>query len=500
MSACNDTGSINLYAPSEVSDVPYCNWVGEENDMDVDDKHVDESYGMSSLGTQVNVEYATPKSQVGQTSQAASVNPSLSQQRVSNKDTPSNQNTGSNMFNVHLNYDPNIALDPDSWDGNFHVVSLHGSMEHLALDALNIKESLSRIHKYILGKSIKNSGANDIEDFKGMGKAMWEFISAIYNSHWNSFFVDDNNMTFRNKVKSQFSPQVIKPKDSSKGKEMVKPAFVSSLSPPIPAKSQKEVNKISKYFKKNNNANPTKLYAQASSSSKKTNTSSSAPVSDITRNTLKIKESFPNLPNAKINLIQKVINDSNSKPKPRINMTMKGLSRKQVIIPMSNNLSKKFTKDSSMHVININRALKDINSKTIVDFIHVEDKGIVITTNNISLNSDLQEIEKYVKNSLSTDAEQISPPRLPQSKSYLKIVGIPYNSGRLQILVFLPMMSNTSSRAITYSTTLSLPPNPVSSRSPLNLTCPLSGSIFGTCKAVLMQKKSSTDDSMWEAL
>ena len=172
VSAHNNTSSINSYAPSEMSDVPYCDRVGEENDMDVDDKHVDKSYGMSSLGTQVNVEYTTPKSQVGQTSQAASINPSLSQQCVSNEDTPSNQNTGSNMFNVHLNYDPNIALDPDSWDGNFHAVSLHGSIEHLALDALNIKESLSRMHKYILGKSIENSSTNDIEDFKGMGKAM----------------------------------------------------------------------------------------------------------------------------------------------------------------------------------------------------------------------------------------------------------------------------------------------------------------------------------------
>ena len=335
VSAHNNTSSINSYAPSEMSDVPYCDRVGEENDMDVDDKHADESY-------------------VSQTSQTASVNPSSSQQHVSNENTPLNQNTGSNMFNVHLNYDPNIALDPDSWDGNFHAVSLHGSMKHLASDTLNIKESLSRMRKYILGKSIENSGANDVKDFKGMGKAMWKFISAIYDSHWDSFLVDNNNMTFRNKVKSQFSSQVIKPKASSKGKETVKPAFVSSLPPPIPAKSQKEVNKISKYFKKNNNANSTKLYAQASSSSKKTNTSSSAPMSNITRDTLKIKESFPNLPNAKIDLIQKVINGSNSKPKPRINMTTKGPSHKQVIVPMSNNLSKKFTKDSSMHIININ--------------------------------------------------------------------------------------------------------------------------------------------------
>ena len=298
-------------------------------------------------------------------------------------------------------------------------------MEYLALDVLNIRESLSRMHKYILGKSIENNGANNIKDFKGMGKALWEFISAIYDSYRDNFFMDNNKMTFRNKVKSQFSPHVTKPKVSSKGKEKVKLTFISSLPPPIPAKSQKEINNILKYFKKNNTTLPNKFYAQASSTSKKT---SSAPLSDITRATLKIKETFPNLPNTKIDLIQKIINGPSNKPKPRINMTTKDPSHKQVIVPMSIDLSKKFIKDSSMHVININCALKGINSKTIVDFIRVEDKGIIITTNNISLNSDLQEIEKYVKNSFSSDVDQISSPRLLQSKSYLKIVGIPYNN------------------------------------------------------------------------
>jgi len=137
---------------------------------------------------------------------------------------------------------------------------------------------------------------------------------------------------------------------------------------------------------------------------------------------------FPNLPNKKIDLIQKVINRSINKPKPRINMTTKSPSRKQVIVPINSELSKKFIKDLSLHVTNINHALKEIASKTIVDFIHVEDKGIIITTNNISSNSDLQKIENYIKSSLSSDVEQILSSRLPQSKSYLKIIGISYNS------------------------------------------------------------------------
>jgi len=69
---------------------------------------------------------------------------------------------------------------------------------------------------------------------------------------------------------------------------------------------------------------------------------------------LKIKETFPNLLNKKIEQVQKVINGSNNKSKPRITMTTKGPLRKQVIILMNNDITKEFIKESSSHVININ--------------------------------------------------------------------------------------------------------------------------------------------------
>jgi len=62
------------------------------------------------------------------------------------------------------------------------------------------------------------------------------------------------------------------------------------------------------------------------------------------------------------------------------------------------------------------------------NFICIDAKGIIIFTNNIACPSDLQEIKKYIKNSLCAVADQIKSPRLPQSKSYLKIVGILYLS------------------------------------------------------------------------
>jgi len=94
-------------------------------------------------------------------------------------------------------------------------------------------------------------------------------------------------------------------------------------------------------------------------------------------------------------------------------MTTKGSSRKQVIIPMNNNITKEFIKESILHVVNINWALKTIKTSTIADFIQVEDKGIIITTNNISLGSDLQEIEKYVKSSLPSNTDKVLSARLP---------------------------------------------------------------------------------------
>ena len=107
------------------------------------------------------------------------------------------------MFNAQLNYNLDQALDSESWDGNFHAIFLHGSMEHIVSDVLSIKNSLLRIKKYILGKFINGDKANDFKDLSGMDKSIWKFISSVYNLHWDVLFVDENNMTLRNKVKSK---------------------------------------------------------------------------------------------------------------------------------------------------------------------------------------------------------------------------------------------------------------------------------------------------------
>jgi len=152
-------------------------------------------------------------------------------------------------------------------------------------------------------------------------------------------------------------------------------------------------------------------------------------------NTLKIKEMFPKLQNHKIDQVQKIINSSKSKPKLHINMTTKGPSHKQIIVPMNKEAANMYIKDASFHISNINCILKSIKLNILADFIYVNDKGIIISTNNVASPSDLQEIKKYIKNSLLNNGDQFFSPQLPQSKSYLKIVEIPFLNEQLNTCI-----------------------------------------------------------------
>ena len=187
---------------------------------------------------------------------------------------------------------------------------------------------------------------------------------------------------------------------SKKDKDAAKLASISNLPPPILAKSPKEINTISKYFKKSSENKEKKSYDQAL-----------APSSNTTREILKIKETFPKLQDKKIEHIQKIILRE-IKPKPCINMITKGPSRKQVIIPINTKNRNCFIKDSSAYVSNINRALKNIKSEIVTDFVCLDSMDIIITTNKISSTLDLQTIERYIKNINNIKSNQVEALRL----------------------------------------------------------------------------------------
>jgi len=102
---------------------------------------------------------------------------------------------------------------------------------------------------------------------------------------------------------------------------------------------------------------------------------------------------------------------------------------------MGKNNITKFMASSSNYVINLNRALKNIKSEVMVDYVYSEPISITIVTNKVALSSDLQVIKNYVKNVKNINSEDIKTPRLSQLKSYLKIIGISYFMENTNILI-----------------------------------------------------------------
>jgi len=159
------------------------------------------------------------------------------------------------------------------------------------------------------------------------------------------------------------------------------------------------------------NKNSIKSYAQASS---------------LAVNILKPRDAFPALPNKKIIEIHKAILNKEPPKDRKIQITTKGPSRKQAIVLILAQQSVIIMNNAGFHISSINSWLKGIKSTLQVEFIQSSAEGLIIATNNVPAASDLSTMERYIKSIKGINQNDISAPRLPQSKSYLKITGILY--------------------------------------------------------------------------
>ena len=188
-------------------------------------------------------------------------------------------------------------------------------MKHLVHDTKNIKVTLDFMAKYILNKKVNNIKANDVTEFEGMGDAIWNFISLVYEAKWDSFYTDHSTSMLRSKISLKFTPR-IPPAKGNGNKEIPKSNLVTINKAPLPlpplsTKPKKEVNTIPRYFQSKNHSeenktpsgNPGKLYAQA--------IKPLANTSDV----LKIKEVFSSLNAKKVDQVNNIVNRQ-SKPRP----------------------------------------------------------------------------------------------------------------------------------------------------------------------------------------
>jgi len=93
--------------------------------------------------------------------------------------------------------------------------------------------SLDFLAKYIRNKQVNGNMINDLADFDGMGDAIWNFISSVYDAKWDALYTDNNVNTLRAKVSLKFTPRTI-PQHNGNKKDIAKsvPVTINKVPPP----------------------------------------------------------------------------------------------------------------------------------------------------------------------------------------------------------------------------------------------------------------------------
>jgi len=240
------------------------------------------------------------------------------------------------------------------------------------------------------------------------GQLVFDFVVAIFKGGWDYLKTDTNNKMFRELIKDEFTTKIPSPNKRKKTNfpSPIKLANFSKLPPPLlPPRPLKKVLAKSKFHGKN-----------APDISKKLTESSKLLYAQISskniNNILKIKENFPELSNKKIKEINKTIFNNKDKPQPRINMTTKGPSQKQIIISMSTDNANKFMVNSSEHITNFNHALRSTKSDLSIDFICIDHWSFIITSNRVTSPSEISIISNYIKNCNNINSSDIQDTQL----------------------------------------------------------------------------------------
>ena len=137
---------------------------------------------------------------------------------------------------------------------------------------------------------------------------------------------------------------------------------------------------------------------------------------------------FPSLLANKVERILKVKNSSEDMEKLKLNMMTRGPFRKEVIIPMIKLNTKLIMKSAHTYITNINKYLENFKSDIIADFICISNNGVIITMNCPEDTLDLLTIENFLKSINNINPDSIEDSCLLKSKSFMKIVGLSYNS------------------------------------------------------------------------
>ena len=109
-----------------------------------------------------------------------------------------------------------------------------------------------------------------------------------------------------------------------------------------------------------------------------------------------------------------------------LKMTTHRPTRHQVLIPLDTPIAEVIVANAATAVESSNRGLVEAHSKLRVESVCKPWDGIFMSTNFVVLAAELEIIKQWLKKVAGLAASTMVEPHLPQSKSFLKILSIPY--------------------------------------------------------------------------
>jgi len=224
-------------------------------------------------------------------------------------------------------YSANVPADPSLWDGNFTATSLFGTNKFLQSDVRNMACSLQRMACFLKQRSLEGRDNNNIPQLELFGKSAWVFISTIFESGWDQLH-SSKNTTIRDNI-STYVRNMQTRNRTAENNTYPKTAMTKKTLPPILPRLSKEQMENSKKCQEVHSTKGKSSSYSPMSYAQATNAAASI---------LKIKEAFPALPNKKILEIHNAAFPKPDNKGRRIQHTTKGPSRKQAIVPTSDNI------------------------------------------------------------------------------------------------------------------------------------------------------------------
>jgi len=150
---------------------------------------------------------------------------------------------------------------------------------------------------------------------------------------------------------------------------------------------------------------------------------------------LQLKEAFPNLPQTTIISIHQASlgmarasqgGPSHPAVSRTLKMTTQGPTRHQVLIPLALAAAETVVANAASAVESCNKGLVSTRSKLRVESVRKAWDGVSISTNSVASAAELEVIKQWLKKTAGLGEITEVEPCLPQSKSFLKVLGISY--------------------------------------------------------------------------